>query len=988
MRYLGINYENGTGVEKDECKAIEWYEKAADLNDAIAMRCLGVNYENGTGVEKDECKAVEWYEKAANLNDAIAIRCLGVNYENGIGVEKDEQKAIECYQRAAQMNEITAMYNLGYCYYVGIGTPRNYDMAFVWFTKASNLGSSQAALLLGKCYEKGYGTEVDIAHAIKIYEKIAEDGTDNGEADFLLASIYDGESESGLVEDQKKAFHHFEKAYFRGWLPAVRYLARCYELGIGVRQNKKKAFSILNSCIMDNGTSYNVLQLYELFLGVYYEYGIGVDKDPHKAVEIYRKHLLSEDEDIVSFARWYLGVCYYHGDGVSCDKEKALEFFYGSDLPIANVYIKAIVEKDASACYGLNIFYRSNSTPFFKLDYQRAFQFLSLANKYTYNPSYIFELANLYLCGRGVAKNLKKAYQLYVESNLSDASQIIGEFHLFGHCIPRNYKKAISIFNEGVDLGNSRAMVCLGLCYLNGYGVVKDVNHALDLFKKASRTSSWYGEHGCGIAALIILAFPSLFIDKQSEALSQLQNLRSAQNSFWNSFYDDFCGIILQNDINFLLKIIKFRLSGIYLSKFSYQILRIGIFVQWILIVSLGYIKATLQDQNVSKKDLKKKIETLKDELFRTNRELWYQEEIIKIKDERIECLTKEIDFYRLKLQPLVQSLDTQVGEIRIHTQSSEENLKTLSSFTTIDLVQILHENKTELQKSIEETTDKVKIEQLVSECLNSITSHFHDHFNISNELVKHERKHLLELFKENWNKLLPSSQISLISAGVLWKSCADITNMEFDFSGVCILVTSALEAELKKYFFEDFQKYLLKKYGAPDSINWEQTFSIWPDELLSISKIDFENILEKYKKNTKKCQKPIISLRDMNCITIGSLPYLFGLKVSNHSKYSKEERAQRLSVLRRKLNEYLLTITDSTCKEPISLFLDNTDGESFVERCERIREQYRNPSAHTDIISKDIAKACYQEIIGEIANNAFSTDTTSLLVKLVSMVI
>ncbi len=40
--------------------------------------CAGNCYRQGTGVTKDEKKAVEWYEKAAAQNDASAQSNLGM----------------------------------------------------------------------------------------------------------------------------------------------------------------------------------------------------------------------------------------------------------------------------------------------------------------------------------------------------------------------------------------------------------------------------------------------------------------------------------------------------------------------------------------------------------------------------------------------------------------------------------------------------------------------------------------------------------------------------------------------------------------------------------------------------------------------------------------------------------------------------------------------------------------------------------------------
>ncbi len=46
-------------VEKDEKKAIEWYQKAADQGDASAQYNLGVCYANGGGVEKNDRMAAK-----------------------------------------------------------------------------------------------------------------------------------------------------------------------------------------------------------------------------------------------------------------------------------------------------------------------------------------------------------------------------------------------------------------------------------------------------------------------------------------------------------------------------------------------------------------------------------------------------------------------------------------------------------------------------------------------------------------------------------------------------------------------------------------------------------------------------------------------------------------------------------------------------------------------------------------------------------------
>ena len=51
--WIGYSYLVGDGVEQDYGKALEWFERAAELGDAWAMNNIGLMYHYGDGVEQD-----------------------------------------------------------------------------------------------------------------------------------------------------------------------------------------------------------------------------------------------------------------------------------------------------------------------------------------------------------------------------------------------------------------------------------------------------------------------------------------------------------------------------------------------------------------------------------------------------------------------------------------------------------------------------------------------------------------------------------------------------------------------------------------------------------------------------------------------------------------------------------------------------------------------------------------------------------------------
>jgi TPR repeat protein len=125
---LGVMYDKGRGVIKNDKTAVKWYELSAKQGFFPAQTRLGVMYSNGRGVPKDYKTAVKWYRLAIkhggliddskyqrNLSDFHDLpnpyNNLGEMYEKGQGVIQDYVSAHMLFNIAASSGFSTAVTN-------------------------------------------------------------------------------------------------------------------------------------------------------------------------------------------------------------------------------------------------------------------------------------------------------------------------------------------------------------------------------------------------------------------------------------------------------------------------------------------------------------------------------------------------------------------------------------------------------------------------------------------------------------------------------------------------------------------------------------------------------------------------------------------------------------------------------------------------------------------------------------------------------------
>lgn len=316
----------------------------------------------------------------------------------------------------------------------------------------------------------------------------------------------------------------------------------------------------------------------------------------------------------------------------------------------------------------------------------------------------------------------------------------------------------------------------------------------------------------------------------------------------------------------------------------------------------------------------------------------------------------------------LLTDIHEQVSEINAGTARMEQKLDQLLNFIENDLSSVITAARKKIQTCPEDD------DTAVTDFIESTATYINQTMASPDALVEQETRQLQLLFGKSWDRLLATSRTSLVSAGVLWKSCASVTKDNFDFSGVCISATSALESELKRVFYTGFQNFLEARYGKPDTNNWKYTFANWPEKLLSCTQYDFKKSLYKYSRGNQKW-KPTIEKG--SSFTMGVLPFIFG-------KPEKFRNPDQERLLHTRLMEYLSTIVEEAyVNNPLEAFYKQKDKGCFVEKSECVRKDYRNKAAHVDVVSRDQAEGCYQQVIGKMDAYEYTSDVTGLIMEL-----
>ena len=289
------------------------------------------------------------------------------------------------------------------------------------------------------------------------------------------------------------------------------------------------------------------------------------------------------------------------------------------------------------------------------------------------------------------------------------------------------------------------------------------------------------------------------------------------------------------------------------------------------------------------------------------------------------------LDFIEIKIGEKTDSLSQQISENTEITRGIDKKLDTL--IRKMDTV--MEAQQSIIQRQIEDANDnEERIERILKNFTEEYVANIYKDYqnNISKkEVYENKRRELIDSLEEAWTKLSEKSQTYLVTSKVMFDDLEEIEDIS-DFSGVCILVTKALELEMFNRFYTDFLEYLNGKYG--------EDYLKYPSSLIHVK-------YNKYGENERSI------LRDKN-FSLGKVVYLLSPKKNYRRSDYKIKYDEKVL-----LNFCKECILSNKNDEEIMNKLDN-----YAKRIDEITKKYRNPSAHRNAIQKVNAEECFNLVL------------------------
>ncbi len=134
-------------------QAVELLEDAVKVDHVHSIIEKGLCYYNGTLVDQNREKSIEYWQRAVNLGSKEAEIRIIFDKINNIEKYDDIKSEIEALEKFSDEGSVLAQAVLAYCYQKGFGVPLNKAMAAKLYRQASSRGNEAAWNSLRKMYD-------------------------------------------------------------------------------------------------------------------------------------------------------------------------------------------------------------------------------------------------------------------------------------------------------------------------------------------------------------------------------------------------------------------------------------------------------------------------------------------------------------------------------------------------------------------------------------------------------------------------------------------------------------------------------------------------------------------------------------------------------------------------------------------------------------------------------------------------------------------
>jgi len=351
------------------------------------------------------------------------------------------------------------------------------------------------SVALSLCYCKGIGTEVDISEAYQILEHINHkddqlvklfentyypckdsSGNINLKIAFCESCCKTGEMlwkrKDRVSESLTEAFDLFRKAAYYGDVDSIYHMYECYRYGLGVDTDMNRAIEILRvACRSEDPDNLN--ELGEVL------YQRSNDADRKEAVDADRKEAVDLFQKVAE-------------KGLACGYTNLASYYYDiSDHEMARKhYITGAKNGDLLAYLGLfDCYYEIppvTNDP--EEDKKKLWDVLN-------NPE-ISETKYAYFCrgkcllhGIGVEKNISQSFEQFTKAKEEGFVEAYIELSLFykkGFGVEVNEERAIQYLHVAIHEQEPKALYEFGKCYYEGFGVKMDIDTYFTYIQEAA----------------------------------------------------------------------------------------------------------------------------------------------------------------------------------------------------------------------------------------------------------------------------------------------------------------------------------------------------------------------------------------------------------------------------------------------------------------------------------------------------------------------